>query len=187
MVLAPHFQRCILRQHVAGLGELPLAAEYDAGHDQGLSLGPALRQTANYQQLVRAELGYARTSSMQALLIRSAFSTVSTMCGAFRPASSYCLFGLSCSWKRSGKRMVRILRPASMSPSSLAKLSTCAPRPPVEASSIVTATSCAISRRRIRSVSSGFAKRRSAPVVDSLFASSSSAAFSASSSRVPSD
>src|SRR6478736_48615 len=161
MVLAAHFQRRILRQHVAGLGELLLAAEYNAGHDQGLSLGPALNQTASYQQLVCADLGYARTSSTPALLMRSAFSTVSTMCGALSRASSYCLSGLSCSWKRSGRRIVRILSPASSRPSSLASVSTCAPSPPIDASSTVTTTSCVVISFRINSLSRGLAKRRS--------------------------
>ena len=41
--------------------------------------------------------------------------------------------------------MVRILRPASISPSSLARVRTCAPRPPIAASSTVTATSWVVS------------------------------------------
>ncbi len=55
------------------------------------------------------------------------------------------------------------------------------------ASSIVTTTSCVVISLRISSLSSGLAKRRSATVVDSPLASSWSAAFSASASRVPSE
>ena len=118
----------------------------------------------------------------------AALSAPSRRCAARSSrASSYCFSGLSCSWKRSGSRMVRIFRPPSTSPSSLASVSTCAPSPPIDASSTVTATSCVVSSLRISALSSGLAKRRSATVVDRPFASSSSAAFSASASRVPSD
>src|SRR5258708_5119399 len=48
------------------------------------------------------------------------------MCGALSRASLYCFSGLSCSWKRSGRRMVRIFSPPSRSPSSLAHVLTLA-------------------------------------------------------------
>src|SRR4051794_19597540 len=166
MVLAAHLERRVLGQHVTGLRKLPLAAEHPSGHDQRLSAAPALGQPAAHEQLVCPDLGYARISSTPTLLRRRALSTVSTMCGALRRASSYCFSGLSCSWKRSGSRMVRIFRPASTSPSSLARVSTCAPRPPIEASSTVTATSCVVSSLRISALSSGLANRKSATAVD---------------------
>src|SRR4029079_9975515 len=166
MVLAPHLEWRVLGQQVAGLRKLALTREHRPRHDQRLRPRPALGETPAHQQLIRPDLGYARTSSTPALLMRSAFRTVSTICGALSRASSYCFSGLSCSWKRSGNRMVRILRPASTSPSSLASVSTCAPKPPIEASSTVAATSCVVSRRRIISLSSGLAKRRSATVAD---------------------
>src|SRR5688572_18909659 len=130
----------------------------------------------------------ARASSITPVLLwRSALSTVSTMPSASSPASAYCLSGLSWSWKRSGRRMVRSFRPESIRPSSLAKVRTWAPRPPTAASSTVTQTSWVVASRRISASSSGLAKRRSATVVESPLPSSMSAALSASASRVPSE
>src|SRR5512132_1229643 len=166
MVLAAHVQWRVLGEHVARLGELPLSAKDCSSHDQRLGLGTAVGEPAAHQQLIGADLGYARTSSTPALFTRSALSTVSTICGALRCASSYCFSGLSCSWKASGRRIVRILSPASVRPSSLAIVRTWAPSPPIEASSIVTATSCVVSSLRISASSSGLAKRRSATVVE---------------------
>src|SRR4051794_19230024 len=172
MILAPHLEHGFLGEHLARLDQLSFAGENGPCHDQSLSPRPALRETASHEQLICPDLGYARTSSTPALFTRSAFSPFSTICGALRRASSYCFSGLSCSWKASGRRIVRILSPASNSPSSLASVSTCAPSPPTAASSTVTATSCVVSSRRISSRSSGFAKRRSAKVADKPMASS---------------
>src|SRR4051812_49064208 len=93
MILAADVERRVLRQQLAGLGDLPLGREHRARHDQRLRPRPALSQPTAHQQLVCADLGYARTSSTPALLMRSAFSTVSTICGAFNCASSYCRSG----------------------------------------------------------------------------------------------
>ena len=82
---------------------------------------------------------------------------------------------------------MRSLRPPSIRPSSEASVSTCAPKPPTAASSIVTATSCVDSRVRIIRSSSGLAKRMSATVAERPIASSWAAALVASSSRVPSE
>ena len=95
MILPPNLERRILGKHIAWLGELPLTAEYSSGHDQCLRPRPALHEPAANQQLICADLGYARAPSMPALLTRSAFRTVSTICGAFSPASSYCFSGFS--------------------------------------------------------------------------------------------
>src|SRR3569623_2874919 len=128
------------------------------------------------------EIGLARASTTP-LLWRSALSTVSTIASASSPAWAYCTSGLSWSWNRSGRRMVRSFNPPSISPVSLARVRTCAPSPPTAPSSIVTATSWVVSRRRINSSSSGLAKRRSATVVARPLASSASAALRASAIR----
>ena len=45
-----------------------------------------------------------------------ALSAVATICGALRPASSYCFFGASWSTRRSGRHIGRMRAPASSSP-----------------------------------------------------------------------
>ena len=54
MVFPAHFQRRILRQQLAGLGDLLLAAEHGASHDQRLGAAAAVRQPAGDEQLVCA-------------------------------------------------------------------------------------------------------------------------------------
>ena len=56
MVLPPDLQRRVLGQHVASLGQLLLARENEASHDQRLSLRAALRQPPAHKQLVCADL-----------------------------------------------------------------------------------------------------------------------------------
>ena len=92
---------------------------------QGHGLGSPLRRTPNHQTAGASPpraypAAQARASSTPAELWRSAARTVSTICGALRPASSYCFSGASWSWKISGNRIVRTLSPASVRPSSLA-------------------------------------------------------------------
>ena len=171
-----------------GLAPVGGGADPVAGDHLATSAGQRLRGRHLALALKRARAGagaQARASSTPALLWRSAFSAVSTICGALSPASSYCLSGVSWSWNASGRRMVRIFSPASSSPSSLAKVSTCAPSPPTLPSSTVTITSCVAIRRRISSESSGLANRKSATVVESPRASSWSAALRLSASRCP--
>ena len=83
---------------------------------------------------------------------------------------------------------MRTLRPRSSAPSSASSVSTCAPKPPTAPSSIGD-QHLVLARRGAGSSSrsSGLAKRASATVVESPRAASSSAAFSASASRAPSD
>src|SRR3982751_5172181 len=103
MILAPHVEQGFLGEHLARLDQLSFAGENGPCHDQSRSPRPAPRQTASHEQLICPDLGYARTSSTPALSTRSAFSTVSTMCGALRRASPYCFSRLSGSWEASGR------------------------------------------------------------------------------------
>src|SRR5687767_10932196 len=96
-------------------GELPVPGIVAAGSGEQQQEGGEQTPAPPRQAQARAP------STTPALLCRSAFNTVATMPSASRPASAYCFSGLSCSWKRSGRRIVRSLRPASISPSSLAK------------------------------------------------------------------
>ena len=58
VILAPYFQRCIIGEHVASLGQFPLTGKHGPGHDQRLGSRPAFRKSAGDQQLVRADLAH---------------------------------------------------------------------------------------------------------------------------------
>ena len=105
--------------------------------------------------------------------------------GASRPACSYWRAGEAWSMKRSGRTIGRTFRPWSSKPVVARCCSTWLAKPPTAPSSIVISTSCSRASRRIRSVSSGLAKRASATVVLRPLAPRSSAATRHSPRRVP--
>src|SRR5262245_16790403 len=117
----------------------------------------------------------------------SASNTLATMPLASSPALAYIAAGQCWSMNTSGNTMQRTLRPLSKTPCSASVCRTCEPKPPIEPSSTVTSTSCSRASRRMRSTSSGLAKRASATVVVSPCAASVSAASMHSARRVPND
>src|SRR5271165_2056771 len=115
----------------------------------------------------------------------SASNTLATTLFASSLALAYMAAGSSCSWNRSGKTIERARSAPSSRPCSRRRCMTCEPNPPIDPSSIVISASCSSASLRIRSMSSGLAKRASATVVERPNLSSSSAALRHSARRAP--